>query len=118
MDRLVNLSFLEKFTGGNQSKIKRYISMYLATAPDILERMKQNLDAENWSDLAINTHSLTPQTDFMGIVTLKNKLIEIENNLKINNYERLTDLVVSAYEIHQKSALILAQILKDLSTSD
>ena len=54
----------------------------------------------------------------MGIVTLKNKLIEIENNLKINNYERLTDLVVSAYEIHQKSALILAQILKDLSTSD
>ena len=84
MDRLVNLSFLEKFTGGNQSKIKRYISMYLATAPDILERMKKNLDAQNWSDLGINAHSLKPQTDFMGIVTLKNKLIEIENNLKIN----------------------------------
>tara|TARA_B110000503_G_scaffold29284_1_gene46913 strand:+ start:246 stop:602 length:357 start_codon:yes stop_codon:yes gene_type:complete len=118
MEELVNLSFLEKFTGGNQSKIKRYISMYLATATDILKRMMQNLDAQNWSDLGINAHSLKPQTDFMGIVTLKNKLIEIENNLKINNYERLSDLVVAAYEIHQKSALILAQILKDLSTSD
>jgi HPt (histidine-containing phosphotransfer) domain-containing protein len=111
---MIDLSFLEKFTKGNTSKMKRYITMYLSTAPEIFERMNENITQENWSDLAINAHSIKPQTDFMGIESLKNILIEIENGVKNREYERLKDLYQKAYAIHEKSEVFLNDKVKEL----
>jgi HPt (histidine-containing phosphotransfer) domain-containing protein len=111
---MIDLSFLEKFTKGNTSKMKRYITMYLSTAPDIFERMNKNITQENWSDLAINAHSIKPQTDFMGIKSLKNILIEIENAVKNEEYESLKVLYQKAYEIHKKSEILLNDKQKQL----
>ena len=44
--------------------MKRYISMYLQEAPNILERMQQNLDDKDYANLAINAHSLKPQAEW------------------------------------------------------
>jgi len=109
---MIDLSFLEKFTNGNTSKMKRYITMYLSTAPEIFERMNENIAQENWSDLAINAHSIKPQTDYMGINSLKNILIEIENCVKNDEYERLKNLYQKAYDIHKKSEIILIEKIK------
>ncbi|MFT4805615.1 MAG: HPt (histidine-containing phosphotransfer) domain-containing protein [Marivirga sp.] len=104
---MIDLSFLEKFTKGNTSKMKRYITMYLSIAPEIFERMNENITQENWTDLAINAHSIKPQTDFMGIKSLKNILIKIENGSKNGEYENLNALYQKAYEIHKKSEILL-----------
>ena len=111
---MIDLSFLEKFTKGNTSKMKRYITMYLSTAPEIFERMNENIAQENWSDLAINAHSIKPQTDYMGIGSLKNILIEIENGVKNGEYESLKDLYEKAYDIHKKSEAFLNDKVKEL----
>jgi HPt (histidine-containing phosphotransfer) domain-containing protein len=111
---MIDLSFLEKFTNGNTSKMKRYITMYLSTAPEIFERMNENIAQENWSDLAINAHSIKPQTDFMGIKSLKNILIEIEDAVKNEEYESLKVLYQKAYEIHKKSEILLNDKQKQL----
>ena len=111
---MIDLSFLEKFTKGNTSKMKRYITMYLSTAPEIFERMNENIAQENWSELAINAHSIKPQTDFMGIESLKNILIEIEKGVQNRDYERLKDLYHKAYEIHKKSEVFLNDKVKEL----
>jgi HPt (histidine-containing phosphotransfer) domain-containing protein len=111
---MIDLSFLEKFTKGNTSKMKRYITMYLSTAPEIFERMNENIAQENWSDLAINAHSIKPQADFMGIKSLKKILIEIENGVKIGEYENLKGLSQKAFDIHKKSQIILSEKLKQL----
>jgi HPt (histidine-containing phosphotransfer) domain-containing protein len=111
---MIDLSFLEKFTKGNTSKMKRYITMYLSTAPEIFERMDENIAQENWSDLAINAHSIKPQTDYMGIQSLKNIFIEIENGIKNEEYESLKVLYKKAYEIHKKSEILLNAKLEQL----
>ncbi|MEH6765709.1 MAG: Hpt domain-containing protein [Aequorivita antarctica] len=111
---MIDLSFLEQFTKGDTIKMKRYIGMYLSTAPEIFERMNENITHENWSDLAINAHSIKPQTDFMGIKSLKNILIEIENGVKNGDYENLKVLYEKAYDIHKKSEVFLNDKVKEL----
>jgi HPt (histidine-containing phosphotransfer) domain-containing protein len=111
---MIDLSFLEKFTNGNTSKMKRYITMYLSTAPETFERMSENIAHKNWSDLAVNAHSIKPQTDYMGIDSLKNILIEIENCVKNVEYEGLEHLYQKAYAVHKKSEIILIEKLKEL----
>ncbi len=104
---MVDLSFLETFTKGNKIKLKRYISMYLKVAPEILDRMGENIENQNWSDLAINAHSLKPQTEYMGIPALKEVLIEIENSVKSSNTVYLQEQFNRAIKLHEEVAIFL-----------
>ena len=112
--KMVDLSFLKKFTKENPAKMKRYISMYLDIAPEILDRMKQDIEQENWESLAINAHSLKPQTDYMGINTLKDVLISIENKAIQGQNKELSSLLEKAYDIHNKSVHLLNLHMQDL----
>ena len=105
---MVDLSFLKTFTKGNATKINRYISMYLKFAPEILDRMRQNIETQNWSDLAINAHSLKPQVEYMGIASLKEELIKIENSVKNGRTTNLIALFENAVKLHQEAAVFLA----------
>lgn len=104
---MVDLSFLEKFTKGNTTKMRRYISMYLNTAPETFERMDQNIKDNSWSELAINAHSLKPQVEFMGISTLKELLIEIENKVKSNQLVGIETLFTETKSIYDESKVFL-----------
>ena len=111
---MIDLSFLEKITGGDTLKIKKYISMYLSTAPEIYERMNKNVDQENWSDLALNVHFIKPQTGFMGIKSLKHLLIEIEQSINDGQYGLTKNLYQKAFEIHEESQFLLLKKLNEL----
>lgn len=104
---MVDLSFLEKFSKGNPTKMKRYISMYLSMAPVTFKRMDQNIKDKSWTELAINAHSLKPQVDFMGISTLKELLIEIENKVKSDQLVGIKALFTEIKSIHDKSEVFL-----------
>jgi len=110
---MVDLSFLEKFTKGNTTKMKRYISMYLNTAPETFERMDQNIKDNSWSELAINAHSLKPQTEFMGIGTLKELLIEIENKVKSNQLMGIETLFTETENIYDESKVFLQDYINN-----
>lgn len=111
---MVDLSFLEKFSKGNAEKMKKYVSMYLNTAPDSFKKMQQNIHDKSWSDLAINAHSLKPQAEFMGIPKLKEVLIEIENNVKNGKINDLESLFNSANAIHIESEIFLKNYLQTI----
>ncbi len=104
---MADLSFLYKFTKGNEIKIKRYINMYLSIAPEIFERMNTDIQNQSWADLAINAHSLKPQVDYMGIPELKATLMTIENQIKKGETEGLKELYEKALQLHQQAATIL-----------
>ncbi len=110
---MVDLSFLKKFTKGDTTKIKKYVSMYLNTAPDTLEKMHQNIKDKSWPDLAINAHSLKPQAEFMGIYGLKEILIEIENKVKNTQYNDLGNLFSKAHIIHNESEKFLKEYINN-----
>ena len=109
---MVDLTYLEKFSKGNIKKMKKYVSMYLNTAPESFKMMQQNIKNKSWSDLAINAHSLKPQADFMGIYSLKDILIEIENNVKNEKVKDLEILFEKANAIHIESEIFLKRFIE------
>jgi HPt (histidine-containing phosphotransfer) domain-containing protein len=111
---MVDLSFLEKFTKGNDTKMKRYISMYLNMAPETHERMRQNIEDRSWTELAVNAHSLKPQADYMGIATLKELMVEIENKVKSNQVDDMEILYKEAISIHKESEAFLNDYIKEV----
>ena len=108
---MVNLTFLKKFTKDDPKKMKRYISLYLDVAPKTFEEMKCNLKNGDWEQLRINAHSLKPQADFMGIDSLKEALIKIEEAVKTGNFDVLESLFNASLKISVDSEKILKERL-------
>ena len=108
---MVDLTFLKKFTKDDSKKMKRYISLYLDVAPKTFEEMKSNLKNEDWEQLRINAHSLKPQADFMGIDSLKEELIKIEEAVKANNVDILENLFNASLIISTNSEKLLKEML-------
>ncbi len=111
---MVDLTFLKKFTKEDPQKMKRYISLYLDVSPKTFEAMKLNLKNEDWEQLRINAHSLKPQADFMGINSLKEELIKIEEAVTSNNFDILENLFNTSFKIATDSEIILKEMLEEL----
>ncbi len=97
---MVDLTFLRKFSKDDPQKTKRYISLYLDVAPNTFAEMKRNLDNQDWEQLRINAHSLKPQTDYMGIDSLKVELNKIEEAVKDGDFEILDNLYNTSLKIY------------------
>jgi HPt (histidine-containing phosphotransfer) domain-containing protein len=108
---MVDLTFLKKFTKDDPKKMKRYISLYLDVAPKTFAEMKRHLNNEDWEQLRINAHSLKPQVDFMGINSLKEELIKIEEAVKTKNFDALENLFDTSLTIATDSEGILKEML-------
>jgi HPt (histidine-containing phosphotransfer) domain-containing protein len=111
---MVDLSFLKKFTKDDPIKMKRYISLYLDVAPKTFEEMQLNVQSGDWEQLRISAHSLKPQVDFMGISTLKEELIKIEEAVKLNQLDNIENIFNKSHEISIDSVNLLREMLKNL----
>lgn len=110
----VDLTFLKKFTKDDPKKMKRYIGLYLDVAPKTFDEMKRNLANDDWEQLRINAHSLKPQADFMGINSLKEELVKIEEAVRTHNFEMLENLFDSSFKIAKDCEIILKKMLEQL----
>ena len=108
---MVDLTFLKKFTKGDSQKMKRYITLYLNVAPKTFDEMQNNLKNSDWEQLRINAHSLKPQAEFMGILSLKEELIRIEEAVKSNDLDGIEELYRRAHTLSTQSELMLKEIL-------
>ena len=111
---MVDLTFLKKFTKDDPQKMKRYISLYLDVAPKTFEEMQRNLKDGDWEQLRINAHSLKPQTDFMGISSLKEELIKIEEAVKLGHFDVVEELFNASLAISANSEHSLREVLGEL----
>ncbi len=111
---MVDLTFLKKFTKDDPIKMRRYISLYLEVAPKTFEEMQRNLVNKDWEQLRINAHSLKPQADFMGIASLKDELIKIEEAVKDNKLEIVENLMMNSRSISTDSEKILSDMMDQL----
>jgi len=112
---MIDLAFLTEFTKGDKNKMVKYIKLYLELAPGILDMMKNDLSRKDWQNMAINAHSLKPQADFMGNKEMKLILEEIEEKVRTASPANLPDLYTDAKQSHEKAAVILREVLDDLS---
>lgn len=111
---MVDLTFLKQFTKGDSQKMKRYISLYLDVLPKTFAEMKTNLKNKDWEQLRIHAHSLKPQADFMGITSLKEELIKIEEAVQAKNFDVLENLFTRSLTIAADSEIVLKEMLGQL----
>ena len=111
---MVDLTFLKQFTKGDTAKMKRYITIYLQMTPQTLRDMQGHLKNKNWTQLGISAHSLKPQADFMGVATLKNILMQIEQGVKSGQVAKMAPLYQKAVQIYRQSEQVLQRHLRDL----
>lgn len=93
---VTDLSFLKNFTGGDNEKVKKYVSMFLSRAPEQLTAIKSDLASADYSSLKVNAHSLKPQLGYMGIKSLETDIKNIEHFAESGtNTEQLPALVAN-----------------------
>lgn len=77
-EQVVNLRFLESFTRGDTSKMKKYINMFISGAPEAIQQMHVLYNHADWDKLRTVAHSLKPQLGYMGIDSAKETVLRIE----------------------------------------
>jgi hypothetical protein len=114
-DKTTSLDFLFDFTKGDKEKIKRYITMYLSTTPQVIDEMEKFLTEINLENVRLKAHSIKPQVQYMGIAGLSALLLEIESVVaQKGDINQLAILVSSAKTMNEKAMLELKQFLNEL----
>lgn len=66
-DQVIDMTFLTRFSEGNTKKQEKYIRMFLANAPKLLEQIDQAIQTANYQQLKVAAHSMKPQLSYMGV---------------------------------------------------
>lgn len=59
--------FLISFAGNDATKQKKYINLFLQSAPKLLDQIKSGLDTKDYESIKIAAHSLKTQMNYMGV---------------------------------------------------
>ena len=98
----VNLDFLHDFAKGDLEKIKKYISMYLKTAPQIIAQLQELLDIDDLDTLKRSAHSVKSQAKYMGANELSDIMQKIElKSTTSANHDLLQGLISQANNINE-----------------
>jgi signal transduction histidine kinase len=72
------LDYLTKFCEGDQARIKKYIDMFLSSAPILLEKIKLALESNDHGEIAGQMHGYKTKFMMMGMKEAQNLATEIE----------------------------------------
>jgi HPt (histidine-containing phosphotransfer) domain-containing protein len=104
MYEIIDLTFLNSFTGGNQEKNSKYIKMFLQNAPTLLNSIEENLVKEDWASLKTSAHSLKPQISYMGIKSAEELIKNIERDAgEKTNLEKISEKIATLKHILEKA---------------
>ncbi|MEO6167492.1 MAG: Hpt domain-containing protein, partial [Chitinophagales bacterium] len=77
-ENLIDLTFLKEFCKDDHEKMANYIHLFLETAPEQMEAMKNLSNSCNWTAVKTVAHTLKPQLAFIGVVNLSPLIEKIE----------------------------------------
>jgi len=82
----LNLSYLDRITGGNENLRKQILELLLTETPEELQRLEELTLAKNWPRVRGIAHKMKSTATYMGLnQTLANlKLIEENANVQTN----------------------------------
>ena len=79
---LVDLSYLRKMSNNNQDFINEIIDTFLESMPGSINEITQNAASGNWEQVAKIVHKIKPTITLMGIHSLKDKVVALEQEAK------------------------------------
>lgn len=91
---LYNLDKLREMAGNDQDFIQKMVDMFLTQAPDMLAKISEHLNNEDYKKLRDIAHKMKPSLDFMGISSLHAEIRKIEKYAEArSNLSELPGLV-------------------------
>jgi HPt (histidine-containing phosphotransfer) domain-containing protein len=98
-DKLYDLTFLNKISGGDESFIREMISTFREVAPEYLEKAEKYLNTNSIDSLSKETHRFIPGVSFLGAKILEEDLLKIEEFTKKEiNLDQVPELLKSVKE--------------------
>lgn len=93
-NKLYNLDFLNKISGGDENFIREMIDTFNEIAPDYLEKADRYLKENKIDALSKETHRFIPGVSFLGARKLEEDLMYIEEYTKKGEHlDRLPNLL-------------------------
>lgn len=111
--KITDLTFLTTFAGGDTTRMKKYVGMFLQIAPAQLEKIKSCMSAADWDGVRANAHSLKPQITYMGIKGGEALIKQIENDSATRtNVENIPNMFSQIEELCKKAIVELDAFMK------
>jgi HPt (histidine-containing phosphotransfer) domain-containing protein len=114
-DGLTNLNYLNTISNNDSKFVKEMVSTFINSIPSSIKKMENNLENKDLQTVGLIAHKIKPSISFMGIDSLKQTVLDIENMGKANkDYKDLKKLV--SYFIKSLNTAIeeLKEKLKEL----
>lgn len=109
MGQFTDLTYLNDFSGGDKSFIKEMITLFVNSVPEELKKLQQAIAQQNWQEAYMILHPLKTNVNFMGINSIKDKVLKAEQLAK-NKQE--TDSIPLLVEEISKVCLAAIEELK------
>ncbi|MBO6515894.1 MAG: Hpt domain-containing protein [Bacteroidia bacterium] len=77
-EKLYSLDQLEALASGDKAFVDKMVDMFIQMAPESVDRMVTALADNDLEDLGAAAHKVKPSIDMMGIVSLKQKIRDLE----------------------------------------
>lgn len=95
-EKLYDLEFLNRISGGDPEFIKEMITTFKEVAPEYLSKARDHMKKQAIEALSIETHRIIPGVSFLGAKELEADLMLIEEYTKKNiNLEKVPALIES-----------------------
>ena len=74
-----DLTYLRTLSNGDNGFIKEMLSLFIAQTPDILTRMTNYLNMQDWQALSSAAHKMKPSIMFVGLKEIEEDLKKVED---------------------------------------
>lgn len=89
----IDFSYLEKVSGNNKEFIREIADAFIKSIPNSIQELENNVENENWVELARVAHKIKPSITLLGVHNLKDKIVKLEEEAKLHkNPWQLTKL--------------------------
>ncbi len=92
---ITDLTYLTNFCEGDKERIRKYIDMFLKSAPRVIEKIKVSLEDNDFEVVANHVHGFKTKSMMMGMAETKTLAISIEILCRENLDEELIKEEVS-----------------------
>ena len=96
--KITDLTFLRNFCEGDETRMKKYIAMYLDSSPGHLEKIKSAMEQKDYVSLHSSVHVMKTHLNFMGMKSTAETGKEIELVIKEHGDLLKLPLLVSNFE--------------------
>lgn len=75
----IDLTYLRTLSNGDKGFIKEMISLFIDQTPDMLARMSNYLNLQDWKALSSAAHKMKPSVMFVGLKETEKDLKKVED---------------------------------------